>query len=102
MKNNSGTYLYKQVFKENAIFNNDYNGLPHNIKQYINNRTFKSSYRIHVFDTRYQNDHISSQLIQLKSSFAVAVADVICHVFVLIRKVISVYSDGNEMVDIIS
>ena len=43
----------------------NYNGLPHNIKPYINHRTFKSSYRIYVFDTRYQNDHIGPQPIQI-------------------------------------
>ena len=42
-----------------------YNGLPHNIKPYINHRTFKSNYRIYVFDTRYQRDHIGPQPIQL-------------------------------------
>ena len=34
--------------------------------------------------------------------FSVAVADVICHAIVLTRKVVSVNSDGNKMVDIIS
>ena len=52
-----GTNNYNEAFKEIDIFNEDYNGLPHNIKPYINHRTFKSSYRINVFDTRYQNNH---------------------------------------------
>ena len=51
----------------------DYNGLPHNIKPYINHRTFKSSYRIYVFDTRYQSDHIGPQPIQLNFKFSAAV-----------------------------
>ena len=55
---NYGTKNYNEAFKEIVSFNKDYNGLPHNIKPYINNRTFKSSYRIYVFDTRYQNDQI--------------------------------------------
>ena len=84
------------------IFNKDYNGIPHKIKPYINHRTFKSSYRINVFDTRYQSDHIGPQPIQFNFKFSAAFADVICHALVLTRKVISVNSDGNKMVDIIS
>ena len=55
-----------RLLRRLLIFNIDYNGLPHNIKPYINHRTFKSGYRIYVFDTRYQNDHIGPQPIQLK------------------------------------
>ena len=76
--------------------------LPHSIKPYINHKTFKSSYKIYIFDTRYQYDHIAPQPIQLKFKLSVAVADVICHALVLTRKVISVNSDGNKMVDIVS
>ena len=97
-----GTTNYNEAFKEIVSFNKDYNGLPHNIKPYINHRTFKSSYRIYAFDTRYQRDRIGSQPIQLNFKFSAAVADVICHALVLTRKVISVNSDGNKMVDIIS
>ena len=97
-----GTNNYNEAFKEVVSINKDYNGLPHNIKQYINHRTFKSSYRIYVFDTRYQIDHIGPQPIQPNFKFSAAVADVICHALVLTRKVISVNSDGNKMVDIIS
>ena len=74
----------------------------HNIKPYINHRTFKNSYRIYVFDTRYQSDHIGPQPIQLNFKFSAAVADVICPALVLTRKVISVNSDGNKMVYIVS
>ena len=102
MSINYGTNNYNEAFKEIVSFNKDYNGLPHNIKPYKNHRTFKSSYRIYVFDTRYQSDHIGPQSIQLKFKFSAAVADVICHALVLTRKVISVNSDGNKMVDIIS
>ena len=102
MNNNFGTNNYNEAFKEIVSFNKDYNGLPHNIKPYINHRTFKSSYRVYVFDTRYQSDHIGPQPIQLYFKFSAAVADVICHALVLIRKVISVNSYGNKMVDIIS
>ena len=102
MNVNYGTNIYNEAFKEIVSFNKDYNGLPHNIKPYINHRTFKSSYRIYVFDTRYQNDHIGPQPIQLNFKFGAAVADVICHALVLTRKVIRVNSDGNKMVDIIS
>ena len=68
----------------------------------MNHRTFKSNYRIYVFDMRFQRDHIGPQRIQLNFKFSAAVADVICHALVLTRKVISVSSDGNKMVDIIS
>ena len=88
MNINYGTNNYNEAFKEIVKFNKDYNGLPHNIKPYINPRTFKSSYRIYVFDTRYQNDHIGPHPIQLNFKFSAAVADVICHAVVLTRKVI--------------
>ena len=97
-----GTNNYNEAFKEIASFNKYYNGLPHYIKPYINHRTFKSNYSIYVFNTRYQNDHIGPQPIQLNFKFSAAVADVICHALVLTRKVISVCSDGKKMVDIIS
>ena len=102
MNINYGTNNYNEDFKEIVSFNKDYNGLPHNIKPYINHRTFKSNYRIYVFDTRYQRDHVGPQPIQLNFKFSAAVADVICHALVLTRKVISVNSDGNKMVDIVS
>ena len=101
MNINYGTNNYNEAFKEIVSFNKNYNGLPHNIKPFVNHRTFKSNYRIYVFDTRYQRDHIGPQPIQLILKFSAAVADVICHVLVLTRKVISVNSDGNKMVDII-
>ena len=47
-----GTNNDNETFKIIVNFNKDYNGLPHNIKRYINQRTFKSSYRIYVFVTR--------------------------------------------------
>ena len=81
--------------------NRDYNGLPQNIKPYINHRKLKSSYRIYVFDTRHQKDHIGPQPIQLNFKFSAAVADVICHALVLTRKVFSVNSDGKKMNDIV-
>ena len=87
MKINYGTNNYNEAFKEIVKFNKDYNGLPHNTKPPINHRTFKSSYRIYVFDTRYQNDHIGPQPIQLNFEFSVAVADVTCHALVLTRNV---------------
>ena len=65
MNINYGSNNYNEAFKEIVSFNKDYNGLPHNIKPYINHRTFKSSYIIYVFDTRYQSDHIGPQPIQL-------------------------------------
>ena len=90
MNINYGANIYIEAFKEIVSFNKDYNGLPHNIKPYINHRTIKSSYRIYVFDTRYQSDHIGPKPIQLNFKFSAAVADVICHALVLTRKVISV------------
>ena len=70
---------YKEAFKEIVHFNKEYSGLPHNIKPYMNHRTFKSSYRIYVFDTRHQIDHIGAQPIQLNFKFSASVADVKCH-----------------------
>ena len=102
MNINYGANNYNGAFKEVVSFNKHYNGLPHNIKPYINHRTFKSNYKIHVFDNRYQSDHIGPQPIQLNFKFSAAVAYVICHALVLTRKVISVISDGNKMVDIVS
>ena len=78
MNINYATNNYNEASKEMVNFNKD-NRLPHNIKPYINHRTFKSSYRIYVFDTRYQNDDTGTQPIQLNFKFSVAVADVICH-----------------------
>ena len=40
--------------------------------------------------------------IPIKLYFKFAVADVICHALVLTRKIISVNSDGNKIVDIVS
>ena len=77
MNINYGTNNYNEAFKAIVSSNKDYNGLPHNMKPYINHRTFKSSYRIYVFDTRYQKDHIGPQPIQLNFKFSAAVADVI-------------------------
>ena len=102
MKINYGTNNHNEAFKEIVSFNKDYNMLTHKIKPYINHRTFKSSYRIYVFHTRYQSDHIGPQPIQLNFKFSAAVADVICHALVLTRKVINVNSDGNKMADIVS
>ena len=53
MNFNYGTNNNNEAFKEIVNFNIDYQGLPRNIKPYINHRTFKSSYRIYVLDTRY-------------------------------------------------
>ena len=53
MKINYGANTYNEALKEIVSFNKDYDGLPHNIKPYINHRTFKSNYRKYVFDTRY-------------------------------------------------
>ena len=41
MNINYCTNNYNEAFKEIINFNKDYNGLPHNIKPYINHRTFK-------------------------------------------------------------
>ena len=100
MNINYGTNNYNEAFKEVVNFDKDYNGLPYNIKPYINHRTCKSNYRIYVFDTRYQSDHIGPQSKQLNLKLSAAVADVICHALVLTRKVFSVNSDGNKMVDL--
>ena len=88
MNINYGTNNYNEAFKEIVSFIKDYNGLPHNIKPYTNHRTFKSHYRIYVFDTRYQSDHIDPQPIQLNFKFSAAAADVLCHALVLIRRLL--------------
>ena len=102
MNINYCTNNYNETFKGIVNINKGYNRLPHNIKPYINHRTFKSSYRIYVFHTRYQNDHIGLQPIQLNFKFSAAVADVISHAIVLTRKVVSVNSDRNKMADVIN
>ena len=38
---NYGTNNQNEAFKEIVSFNEDYNGLRHNVKPYINHRTFK-------------------------------------------------------------
>ena len=68
MNINYGTNNYNEALKDKVSYKEDYNGLPHNIKPYINHRTFKSSYRKYVFDTRYQNDHLGPQPRQLTSN----------------------------------
>ena len=65
MNINYGTKNFNEAFKEIFNFTKDYNGLLHNNKPYINNRTFKSIYRIYIFNTRYQNDHIGPQPTQI-------------------------------------
>ena len=40
---NYGINNYNEAFNEMVNFNKYYNGLPHNIKTYVNHRTFKSS-----------------------------------------------------------
>ena len=94
MNFNYGFNYYNEAFNDIVNLNKDYIGLPHNIEPYINHRTFKSSYRIYVFDTRYQNDHIVPQPIKFNFKFSFAVADVIYHALVVTRKVISFNSDG--------
>ena len=96
------TNNYNEAFKEIVSLNEDYNGLPNNMKPYINHGKFKSNYRIYVFHTRYQNDQIGLQPIQLNFKFSAAAADVICHALVFIRKVFSVNIGGYRMVDIVS
>ena len=84
MNINYGANNCNEAFKEIVSCKKDYN------------------YRIYVFDTRYQSDDTGPQPKQLYFNFSAAVADVICHALVLNRKVISVNSDVNKMVDIIS
>ena len=100
MSFNYGTTNYNEneTFKEIV----DDNEPTPKIKPHINHRIFENSYGIFLFDTRYQNDHIGPQPIQLNFKFIVAIADVKCHLSVLTRKVISVNSDGNKMVDVLS
>ena len=55
-----------------------------------------------VFDTRYQREHIGPTPIQPTFKFSAVVADVISHALVLTKKIVSVNSDGNKMIDIVS
>ena len=41
MNINYGTNNYNEAFKEIVSFNKDYNGLPYNIKPYINHKHSK-------------------------------------------------------------
>ena len=86
MNINYGTNNYNEAFKEIVSLNKHYEGLPHNIKPYINLRTYKSSYRIYLFDIRYQKENKAPQPIQLNFKFSAAVADVINHAIVLTKK----------------
>ena len=72
MNINYGTNNYNEAFQKIVKFNKDYNGLPRNIIPYINHSTFKSRYRIFVFDSRYQNDHLGPQPIQINFNFITA------------------------------
>ena len=94
--------LYESYLDVEFVVSDDAGGVFANDANIRLHRTFKSSYRIYVFDTGYQRDHKGPQPIQLNFKFRAAVADVICHALVLTRKVISVNSDGNKMVDIVS
>ena len=49
MNTNYGANNYNKALKAIVSLNKDYNGLPHNIKPYINHRTFKSSHRIYIY-----------------------------------------------------
>ena len=49
----------------------------------MNHRTFRTSFRRYVFDTRYQNGHIGPQQIQLNFNFSAAFVDIICNALVL-------------------
>ena len=102
MKTNSCTNNSDEAFKEVNNFNKDYNGLPQNIKPFINHRTFKGIYGIYAFDNIYQTDQKGAQPIQLNFKFSAAFADVKSLALVLTRKIVSVNSDGNKMADIIS
>ena len=49
---------------------------------------------IYIYDTGYQIDHTSAKQLQLNFTFASAEGNISCHVLALIRRVISVSSDG--------
>ena len=62
---NYGANNYNVEYKDIVNFNRNQSGLLDSIRPYINHRTFKNSYRIHIFNTRYQGDHIGAQAKQL-------------------------------------
>ena len=60
MNINYGTNKKNVAYKEIVNVKRNYNGLLDSAKPYINYRTFKSNYRIYIFDFRYQRDHIGA------------------------------------------
>ena len=60
---NYGSNIYNVAYKEIVSFSRSYNGLLDSIIPYINLRTFKSSDRLYLFDTRYQRDHKRAEAI---------------------------------------
>ena len=51
---NYAANIYNVAYKETIKFNRNYNGVLDSIKPYKNQRTFKSNFRIYLFDSRYQ------------------------------------------------
>ena len=100
--NNYGADNYNVAYNEIVNFNRNYNRLLDSIQPYKTYRTFKSSYIIHLFDSRYQRDHIGAQTKHLNFKFARGVADIICHALVLTRKIVSFNIDDSKMVHIVS
>ena len=99
---NYGANNYNFAYKKILSFNRNYNGLIDSIEPYINHRSFKRSYRINIFDTRYQRDHIGARAIESNFEFARGVAQIIWHAIVLTRRIFTVNSGGSTMVDIAS
>ena len=63
---NCGANNYNAEDKESVKFNRNYNGLLESIKPFIINRKFKSNYRVYIFVTRYQRDHIGAPATQFQ------------------------------------
>ena len=71
-------------------------------KKHINHRTNKKNYKISIFDTKHQRDHVEVRAIQFIFKFSHGVADIVSHALVLTRKIISVSSEGINLVYIVS
>ena len=70
-------------------------------KPFKNHRTFKGTYRIYVFDNRYQSGHFSPDTKLLNCKLKAALADDICRASVLTKIIISVNSDDSKIFDIV-
>ena len=96
------TDKYDEAFKEIISSDNNYNGLHYFIILYKNQRALKNDYRIFIGETRYQNDHIRPQRLEGNFKLIAAFNNAVYNTLVFTKKVITVFSNCNKMVDIVS